>query len=93
MDPLQTHPANFLGVLGISTSPQVSKVFALALGAGLAPGAAQALDTFDAQLEVGSSVSVAATVEALMLGIVLGTVPITVPWASMRDFRMVFLQW
>lgn len=54
-------------------------VSALALGAGLAPGAAQALDTFDAQqLEVGSSVSVAATVEALMLGIVLGTVPITV---------------
>lgn len=60
---------------------------ALALGAGLAPGAAQALDTFDAQqLEVGSSVSVAATVEALMLGIVLGTVPITVPWASREGF-------
>ena len=60
---------------------------ALALGAGLAPGAAQALDTFDAQqLEVGSSVSVAATVEALMLGIVLGTVPITVPWASRKGF-------
>ena len=54
---------------------------ALALGAGLAPGAAQALDTFDApSMDLGSSVSVAATVEALMLGIVLGTVPITAPW-------------
>ena len=50
-----------------------------AAGVVAVPQMAQAIEAMDAQpLEVGSSVSVAATVEALMLGIVLGTVPITV---------------
>ena len=42
--------------------------------AGLAPAGAMAMDL----PEAGSSLNVSATVEALMLGIVLGTVPITV---------------
>mmetsp|Transcript_15936 Transcript_15936/g.27116 ORF Transcript_15936/g.27116 Transcript_15936/m.27116 type:complete len:107 (+) Transcript_15936:93-413(+) len=50
-----------------------------AAGVVAVPQMAQAVEAVDVQqLEVGSSVSVAATVEALMLGIVLGTVPITV---------------
>lgn len=50
-----------------------------AAGVVAVPQMAQAIEAVDVQqLEVGSSVSVAATVEALMLGIVLGTVPITV---------------
>ena len=52
---------------------------AVAAGVVAVPQMAQAIEAVDVQqLEVGSSVSVAATVEALMLGIVLGTVPITV---------------
>lgn len=50
------------------------EIAAPAVLAALAPAAAQAVE----MPEVGSSVSTSATVEALMLGIVLGTVPITV---------------
>mmetsp|Transcript_12232 Transcript_12232/g.21068 ORF Transcript_12232/g.21068 Transcript_12232/m.21068 type:complete len:100 (+) Transcript_12232:71-370(+) len=50
------------------------EILAPAVLGALAPAAAQAVE----MPEVGSSVSTSATVEALMLGIVLGTVPITV---------------
>eukprot|EP00434_Breviolum_minutum_P010348 symbB.v1.2.009131.t1/scaffold577.1/size258142/6 len=49
-------------------------VAAASAAAALTPVAAQALE----MPEVGSSLNTAATIEALMLGIVLGTVPITV---------------
>lgn len=46
-----------------------------ASAAALAPAAAQAIELPE---ELGSSVSIAAPLETVMLGIVLGTVPITV---------------
>ena len=54
-------------------SPPRAGAAALAAGAAL-PQAAQALEGLDLD---SSSVNVSATIEALMLGIVLGTVPIT----------------
>ncbi|CAE7276472.1 unnamed protein product [Symbiodinium sp. CCMP2456] len=58
-------------------APRQASIPAAAITAAVAPAAAQAAVDMP-EIDMGSSLNLSATVEALMLGIVMGTVPITV---------------
>ena len=59
------------------SAPPRAEAAVWAAGAAALPQAAQAVEGLDLD---SSSLNVSATIEALMLGIVLGTVPITASW-------------
>ncbi|CAE7357463.1 petG [Symbiodinium natans] len=58
-------------------APRQASIPAAAITAAVVPAAAQAAVDMP-EMDMGSSLNLSATVEALMLGIVMGTVPITV---------------
>mmetsp|Transcript_15375 Transcript_15375/g.29005 ORF Transcript_15375/g.29005 Transcript_15375/m.29005 type:complete len:106 (-) Transcript_15375:46-363(-) len=69
--------AAWFGSYSFVAPPRQVSIPAAAITAALAPAAAQAAVDMP-EVDMGSSLNLSATVEALMLGIVMGTVPITV---------------